>query len=46
MRLGELSMQSATRGFLDLPDAAYGFRITLPYATLFISPAFPGETPK
>jgi hypothetical protein len=32
--------------FLDLPDAAYGFGITLPYATIFASPEFLGETPK
>ncbi len=31
---------------LDLPDAAYSFRITLPYATIFVSPEFLGETPK
>jgi hypothetical protein len=32
--------------FLGLPDAAYGFRITLPYATIFVSPEFLRETPK
>jgi hypothetical protein len=30
---------------LDPPDAAHGFRITLPYVTVFVSPEFLGITP-
>ena len=32
--------------FLDLPDAACGFRIAPPFATISASPEFIGKTPK